>query len=268
MDLRLHLIVHRGGNLRKSRARRLCTLSTSIRDSMRRVKILVVRILATSMLIVALTGVALAADSTPPAAFGDIALGASLHELKSRYPDASRNPDSDRHFQVYQVPTLHGESIQSPGAFQIYQGRVVGGQIMLDSHNARHWLEAMTARYGKPDNCTYCDDAELATAVWHWENGTSLKIEGEMLTELTSEGAAQRSAWLARGDSDNEMADNGDETTDEGGEVPVTSHTHRHSEAHEAAAAPSRAHAPSASGWTGYYQNLNSRFERWLGWSK
>ena len=136
-----------------------------------------------------------------PTNLADVPLGASLHELKARYPDASRNPDSDRHFQVYQVPTLHGASVKSPGAFQIYQGRVVGGQILLDTHNAQHWLDAMIARYGKPDSCTYCDDPESATAVWHWDNGTTLKIEGEMLTELTSEGAAQRSAWLARGDS-------------------------------------------------------------------
>jgi hypothetical protein len=227
------------------------------------------RILATLMLILALAGAVLAADSAPPAAFGDIALGASLHELKARYPDASRNPDSDRHFQVYQVPALHGESIKSPGAFQIYQGRVVGGQVMLDSHSARHWLDAMTARYGKPDNCTYCDDPELATAVWHWDNGTSLKIEGEMLTELTREGAAQRSAWLARGDSDDQMADNGDETTDEGGETaPATSHKHRSGGGHEAAPASAGQHQPPASGWSGYYRNLNSRLEHWLGWSK
>src|SRR5579872_1894050 len=179
------------------------------------------RIAATSMIVLILASAALAADSAPPSDFGGVALGTSLHDLKARYPDASRNPDSDRHFQVYQVANLHGESIKSPGAFQIYQGRVVGGQILLDSHNAQHWLDAMTARYGKPDSCTYCYDAEMATAVWHWDNGTSLKIEGEMLTELTREGAAQRSAWLARGDSSNELADNGDETSDQGGGAPA-----------------------------------------------
>jgi len=226
------------------------------------------RIVATSMLILALAGAALAADSAPPTDFGDVALGTSLHELKSRYPDASRNPDSDRHFQVYQVPALHGASVKSPGAFQIYQGRVVGGQILLDTHNAQHWFDAMVARYGKPDSCTYCNDPELATAVWRWNNGTTLKIEGEMLTELTRDGEAQRSAWLARGNSSNELADNGDETTDEGAAAPATSHKHQHVEDHQAARAPSQPHPAQAPGWGGYYRDLNSRLERWLGWSK
>lgn len=221
------------------------------------------------MLILMLASAALAADSTPPSDFANVALGASLHELKSRYPDASRNPDSDRHFQVYQVATLHGAGVKSPGAFQIYKGRVVGGQILLDPHNARHWFDATVARYGKPDSCIYCNDPELATAVWHWGNGTTLKIEGEMLTELTSEGAAQRSAWMARGDSSNEVADNGDETSDEYGAPASTSHKHRGAEGHQAApAAAPPPHQPSASGWRGYYRELNSRVEHWLGWSK
>ena len=222
------------------------------------------------MLILALGGVALASNSAPPSDFGDVALGASLHEVKARYPEASRNPDSDRHFQVYQVPTLHSVDVKSPGAFQIYQGHVVGGQILLDSHNAQHWFDAMVARYGKPDSCTYCYDAEMATAVWHWDNGTTLKIEGEMLTELTREGAAQRSAWLARGDSNDELADNGDETSDEYGDAApaaTSPHKHRHLEGHESTPSPQQ-HQQSASGWRGYYDNLNSRLERWLGWSK
>jgi hypothetical protein len=227
------------------------------------------RMVITAALLLVLAPPALAASSSPPIEFGGVPLGTSLHELKARYPDASRNPDSDRHFQVYQVPALHGEAIKSPGAFQIYDGRVVGGQILLDSHNAQHWFDAMVARYGKPDSCTYCYDAELATAVWHWDNGTSLKIEGEMLTELTREGAEQRSAWLARGDSE-EVADNGDETSDEYGSAPPPiSHKHHRSENRTGAPpAPSQQHQARASGWRGYYDDLNSRLEHWLGWSK
>jgi hypothetical protein len=227
------------------------------------------RLMATSMLLLALSGAVLAADSAPPSEFGGVALGTALHELKTKYPDASRNPDSDRHFQVYQVPTLHGESVKSPGAFQIYEGRVVGGQILLDSHNAQHWLDAMTARYGKPDSCIYCYDATMATAVWHWENGTTLKIDGGMLTELTHEGAEQRSAWLARGDS--EVADNGDETSDEYGSAPPrASHQHRRVPSHAASAttASEPTQQTRAPGWRGYYDDLNSRLEHWLGWSK
>ncbi len=227
------------------------------------------RLLLISVLSAILVGSALAADSPAPNEFGDVPLGASLHELKARYPEASRNPDSDRHFQVYQVPTLHGASVKSPGAFQIYQGHVVGGQILLDTHNAQHWLDAMVGRYGKPDSCTYCDDPESATAVWHWDNGTMLKIEGEMLTELTTEGTAQRSAWMARGDAD-ELADNGDETTDEGGTTPAAMpHKHRRAEGNELASAPQpQPHQARAPGWRGYYDNMNSRLEHWLGWSK
>jgi hypothetical protein len=228
------------------------------------------RILLTLALFLILAGSACAADSAAPSEFGGVPLGASLHELKSRYPEASRNPDSDRHFQVYQVPTLHGASVKSPGAFQIYQGRVVGGQILLDSHNAHYWFDEMVARYGKPDTCTYCNDPELARAVWNWDNGTRLIIEEEMLTELTSEGAAQRSAWLARGDSDDELADNGDESTDEGAAVPAATSRKRrpHAEGREAPAPPQQHQPRASSGWGGYYDDLNSRLERWLGWSK
>jgi hypothetical protein len=140
---------------------------------------------------------------------------------------------------------------------------------LLDTHNANYWLDAMIAKYGKPDSCTYCDNAELATAVWHWDNGTMLKIEGEMLTELTSEGAAQRSAWLARGDS-SEVADNGDEISDEGGEpASAIAHSHHHRmDDHLSAPAASPQHHARPSGWLGYYNDMNSRLEHWLGWSK
>ncbi len=228
-------------------------------------------VLTTAMLM-ALATFALAAGSAAPGEFGGVTLGASLHEMKSHYPDASRNPDSDRQYQVYQVAALHGASIKSPGAFQIYQGRVVGGQILLDTHNAQYWFDAMAARYGQPDSCKFCGDAELTTAVWHWENGTTLKIEGEMLTEITREGAEQRSAWMARASSDNELADNGDELSDEGeahGAAGTTSHKHRQIGGHAASSATSPENHPQRpAGWRGYYDNMNSRLEHWLGWSK
>lgn len=211
---------------------------------------------------------AFAANTPPPSDFAGVLLGTSLKDLKSKYPAVSRNPDSDKHFQVYQVAALRGVSAPSPAAFQIYQGHVVGGQILLDSHNAHYWFDTMVARYGQPDSCTYCNDAELATAIWHWDNGVSLKIQGKMLTELTSEGAAQRSQWMARGDS-NEVADNGDETTDEGGTAAASKpRQHRHHlEGHSATGSGQTTHA-KASGWRGYYDDMNSRLEHWLGWSK
>jgi len=209
---------------------------------------------------------ALAAGTAPPSDFAGVPLGSTLSDLKSKYPTVSRNPDSDKHFQVYQVAALRGISAPSPAAFQIYQGHVVGGQILLDSHNAHYWFDAMVSRYGQPDSCTYCNDAELTTAVWHWDNGVSLKIQGEMLIELTSEGAAQRSQWMARGDS-NEVADNGDETTDEGGSAEVSKPPPRHR--HLVGHAPAAQSQPAkAAGWRGYYDDMNSRLEHWLGWSK
>jgi hypothetical protein len=226
------------------------------------------RFLLTSALMVIFSiagNAALAASTPPPSDFAGVPLGSTLSELKSKYPAVSRNPDSDKHFQVYQVAALRGVSAPSPAAFQIYEGHVVGGQILLDSHNAHYWFDTMVSRYGQPDTCTYCNDAELATAVWHWDNGVSLKIQGEMLTELTGEGAAQRSQWMARGDS--EVADNGDETTDEGGTAEVSKpHRRRHpSEGHTVTGQPANA---KASGWRGYYDDMNSRLEHWLGWSK
>jgi hypothetical protein len=250
-------------------------LSTRVPDHARHVKLALMRMLSVAALLVILASVALAADSPAPADFGGVPLGASLRELKSQYPEASRNPDSDRKFQVYQVPTLHGANVKSPGAFQIYQGHVVGGQVLLDTHNAQYWLDAMIARHGKPDSCTYCNDPESATAVWHWENGVTLKIEGEMLTELTTEGTAQRSAWLARGDSD-ELADNGDEVSDEGGTSPAVTTSRkrrrvegRHVEGPDIAAhPPAPPHQSRPPGLRGYYDDMNSRLEHWLGWSK
>lgn len=230
------------------------------------------RIVLITTMLMALATLGHAAGSAAPSEFGGVPLGASLHDVKSHYPDASRNPDSDRQFQVYQVAALHGASVKSPGAFQISKGHLVGGQILLDTHNAQYWFDAMVARYGQPDSCKFCADAELTTAVWHWENGTTLKIEGEMLTEITREGAEQRSAWMARASSDNELADNGDEISDEGGPIGAsgtTSRKHRHVVGHAASpAAPPENHPRPRSGWRGYYDDANSRLEHWLGWSK
>ena len=229
------------------------------------------RIVLTAVMLLVLATLAQAASSAAPSEFGGVPFGASLHEVKAHYPDASRNPDSDRQFQVYQVAALHGASLKSPGAFQIYQGHMVGGQILLDTHNAQYWFDAMVARYGQPDSCKFCGDAELTTAVWHWENGTTLKIEGEMLTEITREGVEQRSAWMARASSDNELADNGDEISDEGiagAPASGTSHKVRRAESREVTRASPAPNPPRTSGVRGYYHDLNSRLEHWLGWSK
>lgn len=207
------------------------------------------------------------ANSPAPSDFAGIPLGITLKELKARYPQVSRNPDSDRKFQVYQVPVLKGAAEKSAGAFSIYKGRVVGGQILLNSYNAKYWFDQMIARYGQPDSCTYCNDPELARAHWSWPNGITLEISGEMLTELTEEGRTQRQAWLARGDS-GENADNGDEESDlaEAGQVEKKP-------AHKVLA--KRKRPPSGvvitekpTGWRSYYAGAKHRISRWLGWEK
>lgn len=212
-----------------------------------------------------------AATSPPPSEFGGVPFGATLSELKERHPEVSRNPDSDRQFQVYQTLDLKGVDTKSAAAFNIYKGRVVGGQVMLDSYNARFWYDKMVERYGKPDTCDYCGDPELVIANWMWGNGVRLHIGGEMLTLLTEEGATQRHDWIARGDNP-VAADSGDEESDVqisraqailGERVRLL--VHRRVTKKKLAAPPRPAPAPTT-GWSYYYQRAKNRFERW--WSQ
>ena len=219
-----------------------------------------------AMLILCLSGVGstYAATSPPPSEFGGVPFGTTLRELKKLHPEVSRNPDSDRQFQVYQTLDLKGVSIKSAAAFNIYKGRVVGGQVMLDSYNARFWYDQMVEQYGKPDTCDYCGDSELVIANWMWGNGVRLHIGGEMLTLLTEEGATQRHDWIARGDN-TVAADSGDEESDLGDTLrPVL---HRKRVIKKKSPPPPSAPAPPT-GWSFYYQRARDRFERWAGWSR
>jgi hypothetical protein len=227
-----------------------------------------VRILPAIFPILMFAASALAAGSAPPADFAGVALGTPLRELKHRYPDISRNPDSDRGFQVYQVAALKGVSEKSPAAFSISKGRVVGGQVLLDQHNAEYWLKSMIDKYGQPDSCTYCYDPTLARASWTWSNGTTLKIDGEMLTELTSEGEAARQAWLERATTEVADADNGDEDSDLG-ESPAHSssasghHQGKRRRIAEPASAPAHRRSPT---WTSIYNSGKDRMKHWFGY--
>jgi len=207
-----------------------------------------------------------AATSSPPSEFGGVAFGTSLSELKQRHPEVSRNPDSDHQFQVYQTLDLKGAGSKSAAAFNIYKGRVVGGQVMLDSYNARFWYDKMVQQYGHPDSCDYCGDPELVIANWMWGNGVRLHIGGEMLTLLTEEGATQRHDWIARG-NDTVVADSGNEESDLGETVrPVV---HRRVTKKKAAAPRRHAPAPApTTGWSYYYERAKNRFGRWAGWSQ
>jgi hypothetical protein len=208
-----------------------------------------------------------AATSPPPSGFGGVPFGTTLSELKQRHPEVSRNPDSDRQFQVYQTLDLKGVSPTSAAAFNIYRGRVVGGQVMLDSYNARFWYDKMVQQYGTPDTCDYCGDPELVIANWMWGNGVRLHIGGEMLTLLTEEGATQRHDWISRGDN-TVTADSGDEESDLGETVRpvVRPAVHRRVTKKKIARPPRPAPAPTTT-WSYYYQRAKNRFERWAGWS-
>lgn len=210
------------------------------------------------------TGAARAATSQPPADFVGVPLGSSLSELKQRIPDVARSPESDKKFQVYQTLSLKGADVKSAAAFDIYDGRVVGGQILLDSYNERYWYNRMVERYGKPDNCEYCEDAELLIANWMWGNGVRLHIGGQMLTLLTEEGAVQRHEWIARGDT-SEYADKGDEESDLGAEP---SHAVVHKKVNKKTPPPTVVAKRQPTKWDTYYENAKSRFSRIMGWSK
>lgn len=207
-------------------------------------------------------GLTHAANSPPPSGFGGVAFGTTLSQLKQRHPEVLRNPDSDGQFQVYQTLDLKGVSSKSAAAFNIYRGRLVGGQVMLDSYNARFWYDKMVGQYGKPDRCSYCGDPELVIADWMWGNGVRLHIGGEMLTLLTEEGATQRHEWMARGDSPASAA-SGDEEKDLGETVrPVV----RRRVKKTVVPRPPASAAPP--GWSFYYQRAKDRFGRWMGWSE
>jgi hypothetical protein len=220
---------------------------------------------AMAILCMSCVGSTYAATSPPPSEFGGVPFGTKLSELKQRHPEVSRNPDSDRQFQVYQTLDLKGVGTKSAAAFNIYKGHVVGGQVMLDAYNARFWYDKMVQQYGEPDTCDYCGDPELVIANWMWGNGVRLHIGGEMLTILTEEGATQRHAWIARGDN-SVAADSGDEESDLGETVrPVV--RRRVTKKKFAAAHPRPAPAPTT-GWSYYYERAKDRFGRWAGWSQ
>ncbi len=205
------------------------------------------------------------ASSPPPAEFAGVSLGTSLRDLKQHYPELARNPDSDRQFQVYQALSLKGMNPKSPVAFDIVKGRVVGGQMMLDSDGTRYWYDRMVAQYGDPDSCSYCGDAYLVTASWMWGNGVRLRISGGMLTLLTEQGATARHDWIDRGDS-SVSADNGDEESDMG-EQPKPVVAHKKKLKKKTVPPPALAYKPPP-GWRAYYEDAKTRVARWFGWSQ
>lgn len=160
------------------------------------------RLIVAWALILALGAPAGASPGTPPPSeFAGVALGTTVAQLKALYPEARRHPESDKDFTIYVVPELKGLGVKSPAAFSFYRGRLVGGQILLDSEVAAYWLDRMRSRYGPPDGCKYCDYPDMATARWRWPNGTTIAIlSGGMLDEFTQQGLEQRQAWIARGD--------------------------------------------------------------------
>src|SRR5438105_3965676 len=120
---------------------------------------------------------AAAATGEPPRDFAGIRFGASPAQLRSQYGDLRRNPDSDRDYEVLQVQALREVEVKSPGAFDFYQGKLVGGQVMLSNSTAGYWLQKARTQYGQPDRCDYCEYPDMASAQWKWPDGTSVKVE-------------------------------------------------------------------------------------------
>ena len=194
-----------------------------------------------------------ASSAPPPQTFAGVPFGATLKQVKARFPDASRNPDSDKQFEVYMVSDLRNPGVKSAAAFNLYRDRLIGGQILLSSSTAEYWLKDAQAKWGPPDSCTYCEYADMATARWRWPNGTSVVIEGGgMLSIYTAEGATARQAWISRGESGG-----GEAASDEPAEVPA-----RRPKPHQArAAVPARpAAAPRPKTW---YEQLVAA-KRWV----
>src|SRR2546429_8250412 len=122
----------------------------------------------------------------------------------------------------------------------------------------------MVSRNGQPDNCTYCDDPEMASARWRWPDGTSLSIGGGMLSEFTKEGESARQAWLKRGDSE-EAAGTGNETSDEAGFAGPGRRV-RKKKRTESAPEPASTSTPRASVWNRAYGHAKGTVKRWFGW--
>jgi hypothetical protein len=149
-----------------------------------------------------------AAGSAPPTDFAGVAIGSTLAQVRAIYPEAKRNPDSDSHYQVWMVPSLKTIGAPSPAAFCFFDGRLVGGEVLMSNSIARLWLENTTARFGEPDSCTYCDYPDMASARWNWTNGTTIAFAGSWkLSEFTREGQTQRNAWLNRGEQPETLAE-------------------------------------------------------------
>ncbi|HMD49114.1 MAG TPA: hypothetical protein VKG79_08445, partial [Bryobacteraceae bacterium] len=149
-----------------------------------------------------------ASEGRGPTEFAGVALGATVAEVRARYPEAKRNPDSDKDYQVYMVPAVKATEVKSAGAFSFYGARVVGGQILItNGSTAKYWLERAVAKYGPPDDCTYCDYPDMATASWNWSNGTVVRFDGSFaLSIYTKDGLAARDAWEKRGENATETA--------------------------------------------------------------
>ncbi len=208
-----------------------------------------------------------ASDAPPPTEFASIPLGTTLTQLRERYPEARRNPDSDHEFIVYQVPALHGVPVDSPAAFSFYKDRLVGGQILLNNTSiASYWLQQIESHYGAPASCTYCDYPDMANAHWHWPGGTTVVIDGGMLSEFTAEGSQQRLAWIARGESETVASAETDLAPDDLPRTRVKSVARK-----PAPASAGQAHAaskppPPPSRWDKLYAMGKQRVMRWLEW--
>jgi hypothetical protein len=147
----------------------------------------------------------------------------------------------------------------------------VGGQILITSgSSAKYWLEQAIAKYGRPNDCTYCEYPDMATASWRWENGTVVKFDGSFALSLyTKDGQTAREAWEKRGENAPEFASaDPDQDLQKPPAAPVAlgragrkSAAKHHSRAREKPQNP-----PPPSRWAQLYALTRDRIKSWFGY--
>jgi hypothetical protein len=205
-----------------------------------------------------------------PAEVAGVALGATVAEMRARYPEAKRNPDSDKDYQVYMVPAVKASEVRSAGAFSFCRARVVGGQILItNGSTAKYWLDRAIANYGPPDDCTYCDYPDMATASWRWSDGTVVRFDGSFaLSIYTKDGLAARDAWEKRGENATEMAsaDENEDLQTQTAAAPAGKGARKSTAKSHPASPPKKRNPPPASRWDKLYGLTIDRIKGWFGY--
>ena len=212
----------------------------------------------------------LAAEPGIPAEFAGVPIGATVAELRAHYPEAKRHPDSDREYQVYMVTAIKGSELSSAAAFSFSGAGMVGGQILItNGSSAKYWLEQAIAKYGHPNDCTYCDYPDMATASWRWQDGTAAKFDGSFALSLyTKDGQTAKEAWEKRGENAPEFAsaDPGEDLQKPPAARLPAAKTARKTTKHHPRAREKPQSPPPPSQWEKLYALTRDRIKSWFGY--